>query len=166
MAIDLRTKKILVTGGASFIGSHLVDALVKLGCSIRVADNFSSGRQENIGQHIKHKTIELLEGDLRESGFTRRAVKGIDLVFHLAANHGGRGYIDRHQSGPATNLLLDSQVFFESIKSGVEKIVYASSACVYPVSLQQNRNKKVKLVESMVRPPFEADNMYGWAKLM
>lgn len=164
--MKLKTKKILVTGGASFIGSHLVDALVKRGCSVRVADNFSSGKKENIDRHIKHKTIELLEGDLRESGFVRRSVKAIDLVFHLAANHGGRGYIDRHQSGPATNLLLDGQVFFESIKSGVEKIIYASSACVYPVSIQKNIKRKVRLTESMVRPPFEADNMYGWAKLM
>lgn len=164
--MKLKTKKILVTGGASFIGSHIVDALIKRGCTVRVADNFSSGKKENIDRHIKSKTIELLEGDFRDSGFAGRAVKGIDLVFHLAANHGGRGYIDRHQSGPATNLLLDGQVFFGSMKSGVEKIIYASSACVYPVYLQNNIKKEIRLIESMVHPPFEADNMYGWAKLM
>lgn len=164
--MQLKTKRILVTGGASFIGSHLVDALVKRNCTVRVADNFSSGKKENIDLHIKHKTIELMRGDLRDSGFARRAVKGIDLIFHLSADHGGRGYIDHHQAVPATNLLLDGQVFFESIKSGVEKIVFASSACVYPVSLQKNIKNGIRLIESMVKPPFEADNMYGWAKLM
>lgn len=164
--MQLKTKRILVTGGASFIGSHLIDALVKRNCTVRVADNFSGGKKENIDSHIKYKTIELMRGDLRDSGFARRALRGIDLIFHLAADHGGRGYIDHHQAAPATNLLLDGQVFFESIKSGVEKIVYASSACVYPVSLQKNINEKIRLIESMVRPPFEADNMYGWAKLL
>lgn len=162
----LKSKKILVTGGASFIGSHLVDALVDRGCRVRAADNFQSGKRENIEHHIKHKSIELIKGDLRDSGFAKMALRGIDLVFHLAADHGGRGYIENHQSGPATNLLLDGQVFYQSLKSGVEKIIYASSACVYPVSLQSDQNKKVRLVEPLVKPPFEADNMYGWAKLM
>ena len=68
-----------------------------------------------------------MQGDLREPGIARKAIEGTQVVFHLAGDHGGRGYIDLHQSGPASNLFLDGLVFWESYKAGVEKIVYASS---------------------------------------
>lgn len=164
--MNLKTKKILITGGAGFIGSHIADELVKRGCKIRVADNLSTGKKENIAKYVKTKDIELLIGDLRNCEFVKKTIKGIDLIIHLAASHGGRGFIDLHQTEPATNLFLDGLVFSESVKAGVEKIVFASSGCVYPNHLQQNPSQKVYLSESMVGPPYEADNMYGWAKLM
>jgi len=159
-------KKTLVTGGASFIGSSLVDRLVKSGAQVRVADNLSTGKLENIQQHLTAGSIEFLQGDLRDTAFTGRAVDKQDMVFHLAADHGGRGYVDLHQAGPASNLMLDGLVFFESMRAGVEKIVFASSGCVYPNSLQMDPSETVYLTEDLVRPPFEADKMYGWAKLM
>jgi nucleoside-diphosphate-sugar epimerase len=87
-------------------------------------------------------------------------------VFHLAADHGGRGYLQLHQAGPASNLLLDGLLFYEALKAGVDKIVYASSGCVYPNSLQMNPEETLYLTEDLVRPPYDADNIYGWAKLM
>jgi nucleoside-diphosphate-sugar epimerase len=159
-------KKVLVTGGASFIGSHLVDKLVEKGASVRVADNLSSGKIENIEGHIKKKRIEFYRGDLRDSSLTQKAMRKVEIIFHLAADHGGRGYVDSHQAGPASNLLLDGNVFRCALKAGVEKIVYASSGCVYPNYLQKDANKQVFLKEKMVKPPYDADNMYGWAKLM
>ncbi len=159
-------KTVLVTGGASFIGSHLVDALLKMNAKVRVVDDLSSGKIENIQGHIDKKRIEFIKADLRESGVTRKAMEDIDIVFHLAADHGGRGYVDLHQAGPATNLFLDGLVFYEAKRAGVEKIVFASSGCVYPNYLQGDINKEIYLTEDLVKPPYDADNMYGWAKLM
>jgi UDP-glucose 4-epimerase len=155
-----------VTGGASFIGSHLVDALVERGARVHVVDDLTSGRLSNIHAHLKAGRITFTEADLREPGVTREAMKGIDVVFHLAADHGGRGYVDLHQAGPASNLFLDGVVFWEALKAGVEKVVYASSGCVYPNYMQTDPNKELYLREEDVKPPHDADNMYGWAKLM
>lgn len=161
-----RQRKVLVTGGASFIGSHLVDALVERGALVRVVDDLSSGRLENIQGHLDAHRIEFIKADLREPGVARRAVAGMSMVFHLAADHGGRGYVDLHQAGPASNLFLDGVVFWEARHADVEKVVFASSGCVYPNSLQGNPDEEIYLTEDMVKPPYEADNMYGWAKLM
>jgi nucleoside-diphosphate-sugar epimerase len=158
--------KVVVTGGASFIGSHLVDLLVAKGARVRVADNLSTGKVENIAGHLKKKKVELLKGDLKDSAFAAKAVKGQEYVFHLAADHGGRGYVDLHQAGPATNLMLDGNVFWQAYNAGVKKIVFASSGCVYPNFAQQDPRKKIFLTEDMVKPPYDSDNMYGWAKLM
>src|SRR5580658_3967359 len=114
-------KKVLVTGGASFIGSHLVDALLERGAHVHVVDDLTSGRLSNIEDHIKGGRITFVQADLREPGVTRTAMNGIEVVFHLAADHGGRGYVDLHQAGPASNLFLDGLVFWEAVKAGVEK---------------------------------------------
>jgi len=159
-------KKILVTGGASFIGSHLVDRLLDLGASVRVVDNLSSGKIKNLDRYIKNKHMEFYKGDLKDSSVAQKAIQGQEFIFHLAADHGGRGYVDLHQAGPATNLLLDGNVFWHAVKAGVKKVVYASSGCVYPNYLQTDTKKKIYLREEMVKPPYDADNMYGWAKLM
>ena len=159
-------QRVLVTGGASFIGSHLVDALVQRGAVVRVVDDLSSGRLDNIGAHLGAQQVELVRGDLREPGVASRAMEGIVTVFHLAADHGGRGYVDLHQAGPASNLLLDGVVFREACRAGVDKLVYGSSGCVYPNFLQADPEEEVYLTEDRVGPPYDADNMYGWAKLM
>ena len=157
---------VLVTGGASFIGSHLVDALVARGATVRVVDNLSSGRRENLAAHLERGAIEFVEGDLLDPGVADRAIRGVGIVFHLAADHGGRGYVDLHQAACASNLLLDGIVFHACRKAGVDKVVYASSGCVYPNHLQTDVSRSLFLTEDMVGPPFDADNMYGWAKLM
>jgi nucleoside-diphosphate-sugar epimerase len=164
--MNWENKKVLVTGGASFIGSHLVDALLERGARVRVVDDLSSGEIHNIQGHLSSQTIEFIQADLREIGVSREAVKDVQVVFHLAADHGGRGYVDLHQAGPASNLFLDGLVFYEAYRAGAEKIVFASSGCVYPNFLQSDVNKEVYLTEDTVKPPYDADNMYGWAKLM
>lgn len=159
-------RKVLVTGGASFIGSHLVDALVERGADVRVVDNLSSGKIENILGHIDNGQIEFYREDLRDLCVARRRMEGIEILFHLAADHGGRGYVDLHQADCAMNLALDGVVFLAAYEAGVEKVVYASSGCVYPNHLQNDPNQLVYLTEDLVRPPYDADNTYGWAKLM
>jgi nucleoside-diphosphate-sugar epimerase len=159
-------RKVLVTGGTSFIGSHLVDVLVERGAQVRIVDDLTSGRLSNVEQHLKSGRVKFVEADLREPGVTRAAMNGIEVVFHLAADHGGRGYVDLHQAGPASNLFLDGLVFWEAVRAGVQKVVYASSGCVYPNYMQTDTTKDIYLREEDVKPPHDADNMYGWAKLM
>ena len=166
MKFNWKNKKVLVTGGASFIGSNLVDRLVALGATVRIVDDLSSGKRGNIAVHLKKKSIQFIKGDLREQKIARKSLKNIELVVHLAGDHGGRGYIDLHQAGPASNFLVDGMVFWESLKAGVEKIVFASSGCIYPKYMQKNPNKKIYLTEDMAGPPYDADNTYGYAKLM
>jgi len=164
--MDWSNRNVLVTGGASFIGSHLVDALVERRARIRVVDDLSSGRLENIQGHLTNGVVEFIQADLREPGVARMAMNDVEIVFHLAADHGGRGYVDLHQAGPASNLFLDGLIFWEARRAGVEKIVFASSGCVYPNFLQSDPDEEVYLTEDLVKPPYDADNMYGWAKLM
>lgn len=164
--MDWQGRKVLVTGAASFIGSNLVDALVGRGALVRVVDNLSSGRRSNIERHLSNGRVEFIPADLLEYGIAQRAVEGVDVVFHLAADHGGRGYVDLHQAACATNLTLDGMLFNACRKEGVEKVVYASSGCVYPNFRQTNPDEVLYLTEDMVGPPYDADNMYGWAKLM
>jgi nucleoside-diphosphate-sugar epimerase len=159
-------KQVLVTGGASFIGAHLVEALACRGAGVRVVDDLSSGKLENILHRLEEGSVEFTQADLREPCVARTAMQDIDVVFHLAADHGGRGYVELHQAGPASNFFLDGVVFAEALRARVEKVVFASSGCVYPNYLQGNPEEEVYLTEDLVRPPYDADNTYGWAKLM
>jgi nucleoside-diphosphate-sugar epimerase len=165
-SLSWNRKKVLVTGGASFIGSHLVDHLLDLGADVRVVDDFSTGLHTNLQTHLYSSRTELLQGNLLEPGVARSAMSGREVVFHMAAIHGGRGYVDLHQADPASNLALDGLVFREALRAGVEKVLFASSGCVYPNALQDDPDAEVFLTEDLVRPPYDADNMYGWAKLM
>jgi nucleoside-diphosphate-sugar epimerase len=161
-----RKRRVLVTGGASFIGSHLVDALIERGAWVRVVDNLSSGRIENLQPALESGQVEFIHADLNDPAVSRQACRGIDVVFHLAADHGGRGYVDLHQVACATNLVLDGLVFRTCREEGVDKVVFASSGCVYPNHLQTDPEEVLYLTEDMVGPPYDADNLYGWAKLM
>ena len=164
--MNWKNRRVLVTGGCSFIGSSLVDALVDRGARVRVVDDLSSGKMENLRDLIEDGRVQFVEADLRKPGVAEKAIDGMSVVFHLAADHGGRGYVDLHQAACSVNLLLDGLVFRAAHKAGVDKVVYASSGCVYPNHIQTDPNKILYLTEEMVGPPFDADNMYGWAKLM
>lgn len=163
-------KPVLVTGGASFIGSHLVEKLVGAGAKVRVADDLSSGKLENLSRILEQ--IDFQRGDLRDRNFADLSVRGREVVFHLAASHGGRGYIDTHPVECVTNMALDGTVFAAAHKAGVDRVVFASSACVYPVGLQEKPRdgKFVQLREDSVDPlsasGAASDGEYGWAKLM
>jgi len=156
---------VLVTGGASFIGSHLVEDLVGRGAEVRVADDFSSGERSNLA--AVEDEIEVFEGNLKHWEFADRASEGIDRLFHLAADHGGRGYISNYPANCATNMALDNIVFETAVQNGVEKITFASSACTYPTDIQQERQRlREDMVSFEERGGAYADEAYGWAKLM
>jgi len=160
-----QNERVLVTGGASFIGSHLVEELVSEGAEVRVADDLSSGERNNLA--AVRTDVDLRVGNLKHWGFAEEVTEGIDTVLHLAADHGGRGYIATHPANCAANMALDNIVFEASVSNGVERITFASSACVYPTDIQQDKRP---LNEEMVsfdeRGGAYADEVYGWAKLM
>lgn len=166
MTYPWSSKKVLVTGGASFIGSTLVDALLARGANVRVVDDFSSGVVSNIQGHLDGGAVELIRGDLRDPEVSARSVQGIDVIFHLAADHGGRGYVDLHQYACSTNLGLDATLFAKAVEVDVEKITYASSGCIYPLYLQADPGETLYLTEDMAGAPgYDPDGMYGLAKL-
>lgn len=160
---------VVVTGGASFIGSHLVEGLLGRGADRVVAiDNLSSGRREYLDRHVDGGTVGLIVRDLTQMSLPEltEILTPADYVFHLAADHGGRGYVETQQAACATNLHLDGLVLRACAEGRVGKVVYASSGCVYPTFLQGMPDRECFLVESMIGPPYDADNTYGWAKLM
>src|ERR1700757_1161792 len=122
MSSYYKDKQVLVTGGASFIGSYLVDELVNVGASVTVVDDLSSGTKENLAQSIDK--VNFIEGDLRIQSVADEATKRKDIVFHLANIHGGRGFIETHPGEIVQNFLIDGNVFYFCHKNGVERICY------------------------------------------
>ena len=120
---------VLVTGGAGFIGSHLVDALVVRGTRVRVLDNFSTGNLANLS-HLADE-IEIHEGDIRDEGACARACKGTDIVFHQAALGSVPRSIEDPASSYAVNVLGTVSLFEAAMGAGVARVVYASSSSVY-----------------------------------
>jgi UDP-glucose 4-epimerase len=165
------SKKVLVTGGASFIGSHLVDKLVAKGAQVTVIDNLSSGKLENLKE--SWDKIKFVKEDLEYIKLEKltELFKGNEVVFHIAAVHGGRGYIHTHPADVCSNFAIDHHVFEASYLAGVEKVVFASSACVYPPKLQSKTHSDYLLKEEDADPfrledYLSADSEYGWTKLM
>ena len=161
-------KNVLVTGGASFIGSHLVDKLVSLGASVTIADDLSTGKMDNLKQ--SQDKIKFIKTDLEynSKAEARNIFKDNEVVFHLAADHGGRGYITTHPADVCSSFAVDHHVLEACSDTNVGKVIFASSACVYPTDLQKDVGSDYKLKESdsdtsNLGSYFSADIEYGWA---
>jgi nucleoside-diphosphate-sugar epimerase len=126
--------KYLVTGGAGFIGSHIAQALLEQGQSVRILDNFSSGKRENIEELTRQfgrDQLEVLEGDVRDVSRVNEAVSGIEVIFHEAAFVSVPQSMDEPQECFDVNLTGTSLLFDAARRSGVRRAVVASSAAVY-----------------------------------
>jgi UDP-glucose 4-epimerase len=148
-----------------------VDRLVELGAQVTVLDNFSSGRVENLQQNLGRIRVVNLDLEWANLDELVEAFKGYEIVFHLAATHGGRGYIHTHPADVCSNFAIDHHVYEASLKAGVERVIFASSACVYPPKLQATVGSDTLLSEDesnafKLDEPLSADIEYGWAKLM
>lgn len=119
-------KKILVTGGAGFIGSHVVDLLVDKGCEVTVFDNLSTGHKSNV--NVKAR---FFWGDIRNKEELADALAGQDVCIHLAAVASVAKSIDKWSDSSSVNALGTANVFEISQKMGLERVIYASSAAVY-----------------------------------
>lgn len=162
-------KEIVLLGGASLIGSHLARALYDLPVgSLKIVDDLSSGKIENLHYlGIDLKNVEFQAMDLREYRDTLKAVIHSDIVFNLASQHGGRGYVAGHKVELYDNASLSSTIFRACSVAGVEKVIFSSSACAYPIELQQNTNELLYLGEDMIDYDrlLPADGAYGTEKL-
>jgi UDP-glucose 4-epimerase len=118
---------VLVTGGAGFIGSHLVRELIALGHAVRVLDNFSSGHRENLAG----LALEIIEGDIRDQDLVRRAMEGVELVFHLAAMVSVPQSMAQPLDCYAVNLSGSLNVLWQARAAGARRVILASSCAVY-----------------------------------
>lgn len=122
-------KKYLVTGGAGFIGSHVVEALLKRRLKVRILDNFSTGSMDNIRPFGGR--IELIRGDLRNLNAVRKAVNGVDGVFAIAAIRAVARSVDNPLETNETNVTGMLNLLVASRDAGVKRVVYSSSSSVY-----------------------------------
>ena len=147
--------KYLVTGGAGFIGSSIVSALVDQGQHVRVADNFSTGRRENLA--MVSDSIELIEGDLAELDYARKVVDGVDYVVHQAAIPSVPRSVDDHIGNNQAGVIATLNLLVAARDAGVLRMTYASSSSIYG----EARDKGAK-TEDMLPAPLSP---YGVSKL-
>ena len=131
MNIQLTKKKILVTGGAGFIGSNLTEALLKLNNEVICLDNFATGKKENITPFLTNPNYTLIEGDIRKLSDCQLAVKGVDYVLHQAA----LGSVPRSIKDPITSNEVNVGGFLNMLTasrdSDVKRFIYAASSSTY-----------------------------------
>ena len=119
----------LVTGGAGFIGSHLCRRLLASGCAVRVLDDLSSGRRENLA--ALDGEVDLVEGDLRDEALVSAALAGVDYVLHHAAVASVQTSIERPRFEQEVNAVGTLQLFEAARRAGVRRVVFAASAASY-----------------------------------
>jgi len=119
----------LVTGGAGFIGSNIVDTLVKKGERVKVLDNFFSGKRENLSSVLDK--IELIEGDIRDTAVLKEAVAGVDYILHQAALRSVPKSVNDPLSYNEVNVSGTLKVLLAASKAKVKRVVFASSSSVY-----------------------------------
>lgn len=153
-------RRVLVTGGAGFIGSHLVKTLLDLGCEVHVADNLSRGSLENLREVLDK--IRFHHVDLTRFENCLSVTRDIEYVFHLAASVGGIHYIGRARVRCLTPDILMHTYMLETARvNDVERFLFTSSACVY-------REKSKMLNEFREEDAYPANpaTTYGWAKIV
>ncbi|HIE43919.1 MAG TPA: SDR family oxidoreductase [Candidatus Omnitrophica bacterium] len=120
---------VLVTGGAGFIGSHITDRLIELKAHVRVIDDFSEGKEENL-QHLMDK-IELIRGDIRDLNLVKRITKDVKFVFHQAARRSVPKSVDDPLTYNDVNVTGTLNLLLASYENKVKRVVFASSSSVY-----------------------------------
>lgn len=127
----LKGKKVLVTGGAGFIGSNLVEALLETGANVRVLDNLATGRESNLSAFHTHPQFEFMNGDIRDYSVCQKSLQGIELVSH----QGALGSVPRSIEFPHQTHEVNASGFLNMLhatkEAGIKRFVYASSSSVY-----------------------------------
>ncbi|GIM48689.1 SDR family oxidoreductase [Capnocytophaga stomatis] len=143
----LSNKKILVTGGAGFIGSNLSEKLLELGAMVTILDNFATGHRRNIEPFLSHTNFTLIEGDIRDLETCRKACEGQEFVLHQAA----LGSVPRSINDPITSNEVNVGGFLNMLvaarDAGVKRLVYAASSSTYGDS------KSLPKVEDVIGKP-------------
>jgi len=124
-------KRVLVTGGAGFIGSHVVDRLVDEGLEVRILDNLSSGSLDNLAHHKDNSKVEVVVGDLKRMEDVAKALERVDVVFHFAANPEVRVSAINPEVHFNENVVATFNLLEAMRREGVRELVFASSSSVY-----------------------------------
>lgn len=152
----------IVTGGAGFIGSHLVDYLVNQKAEVIVVDDLSRGKIENLYKSIEE--IEFIQHDLSKRSRALESIKNADICFHLASLVGGVLKMSTNQAMSSIIPVVDRNVLDACVLNGIPSFLYTSTACAYPVTLQDEAHENYFLREDDVLPA-HPESVYGWAKL-
>jgi UDP-glucose 4-epimerase len=123
--------KVLVTGGAGFIGSNLAEALLKEGHFVRVLDDFSTGKRENLIFDKTYPSLEIIEGDIRDLSTCQKAVKGMEYVFHQGAVPSVQRSVEDPETSNAVNAGGTLNILLAARGGGVKRVIYASSSSIY-----------------------------------
>ncbi len=123
--------KVTVTGGAGFIGSHLVDGLLSVGNEVTVIDNLSSGKMEFLNDHLKNQNLKFIKLDLFETEKLTKAIKGSEVVYHLAANPDVRLGVENTKIHLEQNIIATYNVLEAMRKNKQQGIVFTSTSTVY-----------------------------------
>ena len=123
--------KVLVTGGAGFIGSHLTEALLQEGHRVRVLDDFSTGKRENLIFDKKYPSLEIIEGDIRNLAICQKALKDAEVVFHQAALPSVERSVEDPLGSNAVNAGGTLNILFSAREERVKRVIYASSSSIY-----------------------------------
>ena len=158
--MNFNNHRVLVTGGAGFIGSSLCKKLIELGSEVVVADNLSRGQKRNLEPILDH--IEFHQVDLTKMDSCLDVTKDVDLVFHLASSVGGIQYITKEKVGGLTPSLLMNTNMMEAARiCDVERFLFTSSACVY-----RDREEGLNRFKEEDAIPANPMTTYGWAKIL
>src|SRR3984893_2870437 len=150
--------KVLVCGGGGFIGGHLVADLIRQGAEVRSVD------VKPIGEWFQvFDKIDNLQLDLREKEACEEAVRDAEIIYNLAADMGGMGFIESNKALCMISALINTHLLMASKEAGVKRFFYASSACVYAADKQTDPNVTA-LKEEDAYPAMPEDG-YGWEKL-
>jgi len=122
---------VLVTGGAGFIGSNLTEALLQRGHSVRVLDDFSTGKRENLIFNKIYPSLEIVEGDISDLNTCQKTIKGIEYVFHQAALPSVQRSVEDPKTSHAVNAEGTLNVLLAAKEEGIKRLIYASSSSIY-----------------------------------
>jgi UDP-glucose 4-epimerase len=159
---------VLVTGGAGFIGSHIVDKLVENHYIVKVIDNLSSGSLDNIRHHLVRQSIEFIRGDLKNKEDVLRAVEDVDIVFHFAANPEVRLSTTNPEVHFNENIVATFNLLEAMRLKDVKSIIFASSSTVYgePEEIPVSENAPIKPVSVYGASKAACENlMHAYSKL-
>jgi len=123
--------KVLVTGGAGFIGSNLTEELLRRGHFVRVLDDFSTGKRENLIFDEKYPSLKVIEGDIRDLDTCQKAVEGMEYVFHQGALPSVQRSVEDPETSNAVNVGGTLNILLAARGKGVKRVIYASSSSVY-----------------------------------